>query len=104
MSEPSVSVFTMGENRWQTMEDWPPARAHFVRYFLHSGGAANSTTGDGTLSTAPPGSEPADTYVYDPDDPVPTLGGSNLAIPLGVQDQRPVERRPDVLVFTSEPL
>ncbi len=54
--------------------------------------------------TVPPADERADTYVYDPNDPVPTLGGNNLAIPLGVADQRPVEERQDVLVFTSNAL
>jgi uncharacterized protein len=104
LSEPPVSIFTMGENRWQTLPDWPPPHAHHVRYYLHSGGNAGSLDGDGRLSTVPPGDEPVDAYTYDPAAPVPTLGGSNLAIPLGVADQRPAERRPDVLVFTSEPL
>jgi hypothetical protein len=104
MSEPPVQVFLMGENRWKALADWPPPAANYVRFFLHSGGTANSLDGDGTLSTVPPGDEPPDAYVYDPDDPVPTLGGNNLSIPLGVQDQRSVEQRPDVLVFTSEPL
>ena len=104
MSEPPVSVFTMGEDRWQTLEDWPPPGANYVRWFLHSEGKANSAGGDGTLSTVPPVDEPPDAYVYDPQDPVPTLGGANLSLPIGVQDQRPVEQRNDVLVFTSEPM
>ena len=65
---------------------------------------ANALAGDGSLSTVPPDAEHADTYVYDPDDPVPSLGGNNLAIDMGVQDQRPVEERKDVLVYTSDPL
>ena len=52
----------------------------------------------------PGGGERADEYIYDPNDPVPSLGGNNLAIDMGVQDQRPVEERKDVLVYTSEPL
>ena len=103
MDEPPVSVFTMGENRWETFDDWPPPAARDVRWYLHSGGSANTLHGDGTLSTVPPGDEPADTFTYDPNDPVPALGGNNLSIPLGVKDQRPVEARRDVLVFTSEP-
>lgn len=75
-----------------------------VRYFLHSEKGANALSGDGTISTVPPDAERPDTYTYDPNDPVPSLGGNNLAIDIGVQDQRPVEARPDVLVFTSEPL
>ena len=104
MDEPPVSIFTMGENRWQTLPDWPPPNMREVRYYLHSSGSANSASGDGTLSTVPPADEPTDRYTYDPDDPVPSLGGANLTIPSGVADQRPVEERADVLVFTSEVL
>jgi putative CocE/NonD family hydrolase len=56
------------------------------------------------LSPAAPGEQPADRFVYDPNDPVPTCGGNTLIIPMGVQDQRRVEERQDVLVYTSEPL
>ena len=101
---PPVTIFVMGENRWRTLDDWPPPEAHYVRFYLHSQGSANTLQGNGTLSTVPPGDEPSDTYIYDPDNPVPSLGGNNLTISLGVQDQRPLEERPDVLVFTSEPL
>lgn len=104
MAGPPVTVFMMGENRWQTLDDWPPPRATDVPYYFHSGGSANSLQGDGALSTVPPDDEPPDAYTYDPRDPVPTLGGANLTLPLGVIDQRPVEQRRDVLVFTSEPL
>ena len=104
MDEPPVSIFTMGENRWQTLPEWPPPKMREVRYYLHSDGSANSASGDGTLSTAPPADEPADRYTYDPDDPVPSLGGANLTLPSGVADQRAVEERADVLVFTSEVL
>jgi putative CocE/NonD family hydrolase len=104
MDEPPVTIFTMGENRWHKLDDWPPPKTRYVRYYLHSGGHAETVHGDGTLSTTPPADEPPDGFTYDPADPVPTLGGNNLMIPLGVADQRPVEERPDVLVFTSEPL
>jgi len=104
MDEPPVSVFTLGENRWQHLSDWPPPNMRQVRYFLHSGGEANSLNGNGALSTVPPSQEQADTYVYDPDNPAPSLGGNNLTVDMGVQDQRPVEERNDVLVYTSEPL
>ncbi|MCP5035552.1 MAG: CocE/NonD family hydrolase [Actinomycetia bacterium] len=102
--EPPVSVFTLGENRWQTLADWPPPAMRPIHWYLHSEGAANSIDGDGTLSTVPPANEAADTFVYDPLDPVPTMGGNNLIIDMGVRDQRPVEDRLDVLVFTSDPL
>ena len=104
MDGPPVTVFTMGENRWQQLTDWPPPNASYVRWYLHSEGRANSLHGDGTLSTAPPEDETGDGYTYDPADPVPTLGGANLTLPLGVTDQRPVEERRDVLVYSSEPL
>ena len=104
MEEPPVYIFVMGENRWRHENEWPLARTHYTRYYLHSEGAANTRSGNGTLSTVPPDDEPADSYIYDPADPAPTLRGNTLMIPHGVQDQRPAEDRPDVLVFTSEPL
>ncbi len=104
VDEPPVSIFTMGENRWQKLSDWPPPNMRQVRYFLHSHNGANALSGDGALSTVPPDAERPDSYVYDPNDPVPSLGGNNLAIDIGVQDQRPVEERADVLVYTSDPM
>ena len=104
MDEPPVSVFTLGENRWQHLSDWPPPNLRQVRYFLHSGGEANTRNGDGILSTVPPSQEQTDSYIYDPGNPAPSLGGNNLTVDMGVQDQRPVEERNDVLVYTSEAL
>jgi putative CocE/NonD family hydrolase len=104
MEEPPVTVFTLGENRWQNLSAWPPSNMRQVPYYLHSQKGANSLGGDGTLETVPPDSENVDTFTYDPDDPVPSLGGNNLAIDMGIQDQRPVEARQDVLIYTSEPL
>jgi putative CocE/NonD family hydrolase len=104
IDEPPVTVFTLGTNRWQNLADWPPPKMRQVPYFLHGAKGANSLRGDGTLSTVPPTGEPPDHYVYDPKDPVPSLGGNNLTIDIGVQDQRPVEERNDVLVYTSEVL
>ena len=104
MEEPPVTIFVMGENRWRAENEWPLARTHYTRYYFHAEAPANTRSGAGTLSTAPPGDEPADSYVYDPDDPAPTLRGSTLIIPHGVQDQRSVEDRQDVLVYTSGPL
>ena len=104
LDEPPVSIFVMGENRWRAESDWPLARTHYTKWYLHSGGSANTLDGDGTLSTNPPTEEPFDVYSYDPADPAPTRGGCTLIIPQGVADQREVERREDVLVYTSEPL
>ena len=104
MDEPPVTLFVMGENRWRFEQEWPLARAHYTRYYLHSQGDANGLQGGGSLSTSPPGEEGQDSYTYDPNDPVPTRGGNTLIIPHGVYDQRPVEERQDVLVYTSSPL
>ena len=104
MDEPPVSIFVMGENRWREENEWPLARTHYTRFYLHADGPANTRSGAGTLSTAPPDDEPPDQFVYDPADPVPTAGGSVMIIPQGVEDQRSVEDRQDVLVYTSEVL
>jgi hypothetical protein len=100
-----VRVFVMGKNVWRDEEDWPPARGKATRYYPHSAGKANSLSGDGTLSTTPPATEPADQYVYDPADPTPTQGGPVLGdpvhVPPGPLDQRAVESRSDVLVYTT---
>ena len=101
LDEPPVKIFVMGVNRWRDEHEWPPARARYTPYYLHSGGRANTAGGDGTLSATPPGDEAADRFVYDPGDPVPTRGGNTLILAMGVMDQRPVEARADVLVYTS---
>ena len=105
--EPPVHIFVMGENVFRHENEWPLARTQYTNYYLHSKGSANSMYGNGTLSAEAPGEEPPDSYQYDPDDPVSTLGGQIMAIQLTVSgpwDRRPVERRDDVLVYTTEPL
>jgi putative CocE/NonD family hydrolase len=104
MEEPPIRLFVMGINQWRDEYEWPLARTRYTPYYLHSHGKANSLHGDGTLSPDVPGEEPADHYRYDPADPVPTCGGNTLMIPVGVKDQREVETRPDVLVYTGDPL
>ncbi len=104
MDEPPVYIFVMGDNHWRQENEWPLARTHYTRYYLHASGPANSRHGAGALSTIPPGDEPSDTYVYDPENPAPTMGGNTLVIPYGVADQGAVEDRQDVLVYTSDPL
>jgi uncharacterized protein len=100
-----VRIFVMGKNTWRDEDSWPLARAKETRYYLHSEGKANSLSGDGTLSNTAPATEPADQYVYDPEDPAPTRGGplccDGFHEPGGPFDQRPVENRQDVLVFTT---
>lgn len=107
-STPKVRYFTIGLDKWQADEQWPPKAARPVRLYLRSGGRANSLYGDGRLASDPPGDEPADRYTYDPANPVQTIGGGDccnggLVVP-GAFDQRPVEARHDVLVYTSDPL
>ena len=103
-----LRLFVMGSNEWRDENEWPLARTQFTPYYFHSGGAANSLEGDGSLSTTPPADEPADGFVYNPAFPVPTRGGNTCCnpelVPWGVYDQRPLEYRNDVLVYTSEPL
>lgn len=100
-----VKIFVMGKNVWRDEDDWPLARAQSTKYFLHSHGAANGISGDGTLNTTAPVTEQRDTYNYDPEDPTPTIGGPLCCAELppgpGPQDQRPAEARSDVLVFTT---
>lgn len=104
---PPVKLFVTGENAWRGFAQWPPAEARDQVLYLHSGGRANSLFGDGSLTPRRPGAEPPDHFDYNPEDPVPTLGGQHIGIPdcpVGPVDQRPIERRDDVLVYTSEPL
>jgi len=98
-------IFVMGRNQWRDEQDWPLERTRFTPYYFHSRGSANALKGDGRLSTVKPGNESFDRFEYNPDDPVPTLGGCNLVgCPAGPRDQTRAENRNDVLVFTSEEL
>jgi putative CocE/NonD family hydrolase len=101
LDEPPVKIFVMGENRWRDEQEWPLARTRYTPYYFHSHGRAATSPDDGRLDRDAPGDETPDHFVYDPDDPVPTRGGNTLILPMGVQDQRPVESRADVLLFTS---
>jgi uncharacterized protein len=108
---PKVRYFTMGSNKWQTSDTWPPAGAKPVTFYLASGGKANTMYGDGALTEkpAPPTTkDQPDQFVYDPMNPVTSYGGGfccmGAAFKPGALDQRPVETRNDILVYTSEPL
>ncbi|MGI8649914.1 MAG: CocE/NonD family hydrolase, partial [Rubrobacter sp.] len=105
--EPPVRVFVMGENRWRSFEDWPPQDASTQDWHLGAEGTLTpQVPGGGTPGGGTPGGGSVE-YDYDPLHPVPTLGGQTLLAPVygaGPMDQRPIESRPDVLVFTSEPL
>jgi len=99
-----VKLYVMGKNVWRDENEWPLARTQYTKYYFHGQGRANSLTGDGVLSTEAPGQEPADHFAYDPRNPVLTAGGNNLLEDVGAKDQAAVEKRPDVLVFTTPPL
>ncbi|HZN01449.1 MAG TPA: CocE/NonD family hydrolase [Pyrinomonadaceae bacterium] len=102
-----VRLFIMGDNVWRDEQSFPLARTRYTKYYLHSTKGANSVGGDGVLSTTSPAAERADEFDYDPQNPVPTIGGRlccGQAMPPGPADQRPNESRADVLVFSTSPL
>lgn len=105
--EPPVKLFVMGDNVWRGENEWPLARTKYTPLYLHSEGKANSLDGNGTLSFNAPGDEKPDKYIYDPNDPVRTVGGNHL-LPAyylrGPADQTMIEQRQDVLVYTTEVL
>ena len=101
---PAVTYYTMGAvdepdapgNEWRTADDWPPPGGVDVPLYLHPNGYFSTD--------APATNGGSDTYIYDPGDPAPTIGGANLNLDAGVYDQRPVEVRDDVLVYSTVPL
>jgi len=105
---PKVRYYTMGMNKWQTSDTWPPQGAQTMSFFLSSGGKANTLGGDGALSEAPPTADNPDRFDYDPMNPVPSYGGNvcctGNAVTGGAFDQRKMEERPDILVYSTEPL
>ena len=102
-AEPAVTYYVIGDvtdnkapgNVWRQADRWPPFKAGETKYFLHR---------DRSLSSRDPQATSPLGYVYDPAHPAPTIGGIQLSIPAGPMDQRKVESRDDVLVFTSDPL
>jgi len=105
MKQPKVDIFTMGKNAWRKSDSWPLPETDYVSYFIHSNGRANTLFGDGVLSTKSPTSdEPSDTYQYDPTDPCPNIYDATALAAEGPFDQRPIERREDVLVYSSPAL
>jgi putative CocE/NonD family hydrolase len=98
-----VKIFTIGDNVWRDEATWPLKRMRPTEYYLHSGGKANSLMGDGALSTEAPKSEPYDTFIYDPADPVrQSLEEDLWSLAETMMDGDCTERRPDVLVYTSD--
>jgi len=108
MNEAKVKIFVMGINKWRESDTWPIVGTKYTPFYIHSKGNANSLFGDGLLNTKKPYDEEPDKYIYNPEHPVMTIGGSTccseetVATSLGPKDQRPNEYRSDVLVYTSK--
>ena len=117
--DPKVRIFVMGANKWRSANEWPLPGTVYRKYYLHSLGGADNRSGDGWLSTSKPevdGDAPeesnrkhaeaaSDHYIYDPANPVPSIGGRfQASVPGGPYDQRPLLNRPDVLVYTTPSL
>src|SRR5437016_7919002 len=98
----------MGSNKWQTSDTWPPQGVQPMTLYLAGGGKANTLNGDGALLAAAPAADSADSFTYDPMNPVPSYGGNvcctGTAVTAGAFDQRKMEARADILVYSSEPL
>jgi uncharacterized protein len=105
---PKVRYYTMGINKWQSSDTWPPRGAQPMSFFLSSGGKANTLNGDGALTNAPPTTDSPDRFEYDPMKPAPSYGGNvcctGNAVAGGAFDQRKIEELPDILVYSTDPL
>jgi uncharacterized protein len=103
---PRVQYYTMGSNKWQASETWPPEKAKLTTYYLNSNGKANSFFGDGKLTTSKANSDHPDGFTYNPMKPVPSYGGNvcctGNAVKGGAFDQQQMETRNDILVYTSD--
>ncbi|MGO9645233.1 MAG: CocE/NonD family hydrolase [Candidatus Bathyarchaeia archaeon] len=105
MKRPKVDIFTMGENVWRRTDSWPFEETEYAKYFIHSNGMANTSTGDGEISaTRANKEEPYDSFTYDPSDPCPNICDTSSMAAEGPFDQRPIERRNDVLVYSTPTL
>lgn len=104
---PRVRYFTMGLNKWQSADTWPPEGAQPMTFYLTSTGKANTLNGNGELISSSSATDQPDSFTYDPMKPVPSYGGNvcceGNAVQGGAFDQRKMEERPDILVYTSEP-
>ena len=108
-ADSKVKIFTMGHNVWRKEATWPPQNTQPVKYYLHSGGDANTLAGDGTLDTTGPQDEPSDHYIYNPEGPVPSVRDPDSPLPptdvnVLTMDYRYAQRREDTLVYSSAPL
>jgi putative CocE/NonD family hydrolase len=107
MDEPRTEYFLMGKNEWRQTEQFPPENVEAVSLFLSSKTGANTSKGDGKLIRNKRKAKGSDRFVYDPENPVPTVGGVNSHIMpslSGIKDQAEVDLRNDVLVYTTDPM
>ena len=106
-ARPRVQYYVMGSNEWKSSTAWPPPAAKMETFYLYSDGSANTLHGNGLLSNKAPTKDMPDSFVYDPMNPVPSYGGNvcctGNAIKGGAFDQRVMETRNDILVYTTEP-
>ena len=108
-ADAKVKIFTMGRNQWREEPAWPVKTMEMVAYYLHSGAQIEPGDGDGSLDTRAPADEASDRYVYDPEDPVPSVYDPDSPEPLKdshvlAMDYGYALRRADVLTYTSAPL
>jgi putative CocE/NonD family hydrolase len=105
---PRVQYYTMGSNQWQSAETWPPEHTQMNTFYLNSEGSANSRFGDGKLTMDKAKQDHADQFTYDPMAPVPSYGGNvcctGNAIKGGAFDQKEMEARNDILVYSTDVL
>ena len=105
---PRVQYYTMGINKWQSANTWPPENTKMTTFYLNSNGKANTRFGDGALSAKKPTTDNPDSFIYDPMNPVPSYGGNvcctGNAIKAGAFDQKEMELRDDILVYTTDVL
>ncbi len=105
---PKIRYYTMGMNKWQTTDTWPPRNSEGLTFYLSSDGGANTRNGNGVLTMKLPSNDKPDTFTYDPMKPVMSHGGNVCcqanALTGGALDQQEMELKPDILVYTSEPL
>jgi uncharacterized protein len=103
-----VHLFVMGVNRWRDEQEWPLSRTRYTPLYMTSKGHANTLGGDGALEWNVHKRDHPDKFTYDPRKPVSTMGGAVCCdpkiFPWGPLDQRGVEKRTDVLVYSSAPL
>lgn len=102
---PRVQYYMVGEDEWKTSEHWPPREVVYTPFYLHSGGQARTSKGDGLLTLKEVAeTQPPDTYQFDPQDAAPFLidmSENECSVP---ENYRDVELRDDVLVYTTPPL